>query len=152
MKRAMLALPAAVLIAATATAQTGAQTETTTEATTETMAGERFGTNWSLSVGTTFFTDGDSATLRSTEDITTGWQSLSQEDRDMILADCKIFLAAHGDTAAEGSGAATTTDGSAGTAAGPDTSAAVGADAATTAAAGYDMAEMKAICEKVDEL
>ncbi|MBL9074473.1 hypothetical protein [Tabrizicola sp.] len=149
MKRVILALPVTILLSAEATAQSDATAigNATPEAAT---AGE-FGTNWPLSVGTTFFTDADSATLRSREELTKGWQSLSPEDQTMIKADCQAFLTAHGDAGTDGSAAAADTS--------ADTAASDGAatgttstDPATTAPTGYDLAEMKAICEAVGTL
>ncbi len=174
-----LAVPALALFAATAMAQTDTTTGVATGTDAAAGSGETFGTNWSLSVGTTFFTDGENGTLRPIEELTSGWQSLPQEDRDMITADCQAFETAHGDAAAAGStdttGAAAT-DGTAGTTAGTDagttTTGTVDtgtADAGTadtsmtdtgTAAGrtdtsqpvGYDMAEMQAICDAVGQL
>lgn len=176
MKHVMFAAPLTAMIAAAALAQTdttvGATVDAATGATTGAAVGteasvdagasvDTFGTNWPLSVGTTFFTDGDSATLRTTEEIGAGWQSLSQEDRDMIKADCEAFMAAHSDAAADSSASGTTTEGASGAAATDTTTSGTAAtdagtveaetsaatDAATTAPAGYDMAEMRAICE-----
>lgn len=187
MKHFMFALPAVAMVAGAALAQTDTTTGTGTETGATTgmstdATGGMYGTNWPLSVGTTFFTDADSATLRATDEVTAGWQSLSQEDRDMIKADCTTFMAAHGDAAMEGSASTdaasgtatdTSTTGDAATTAtgtdaattatgtdaattgtsGTDTAATTtDAGAATTAAAGYDMAEMKAICEAVETL
>jgi hypothetical protein len=105
-----------------------------------------FGTNWPLSVGTTFFQEGDSSMLRDQPEITSGWQSLSTEDRDMILADCDTFLAAHGSNSAAATGTATAESPATG-----DASATSGTDAATTAPTGYTLAQMIAICETVDQ-
>jgi hypothetical protein len=171
MRHLILALPAVALFAAAASAQTDTTAGSTpgTDGTTDVGAtGGMYGTNWPLSVGTTFLTDADSATLRATEEITSGWQSLSQEDRDMVLADCTTFMAAHGDASAESS-TATATDSSTGTSADAGASTDAGATAAGTsesgaattgtstgseaaAAAGYDLAEMRAICQAVDKL
>lgn len=165
MKHLILAVPATLILATAGIAQT-----TTTA---DTATGE-FGTNWPLSVGTTFLTDDTSATLRPTEELTQGWQSLSPEDQAMIRADCDIFRAAHGDAAATGDASTSSTTGTeSGTAStdtttgsGTDTATRTGTaetgaastdttatvDAATTAPTGYDMAEMKAICEAVGKL
>lgn len=154
MKHAILALPALLLCAGVTVAQTdtGTASETGTDANAAT-----FGTNWPLSVGTTFFTDAESSSLRAPEDISTGWASLPQTDRDLITADCKTFMEAHGADSSTETGAASATDTTASTAA--DTASATDGAAATAAtegtistAAGYDMAEMKAICEAVGEL
>lgn len=155
MKRVILALPATLLLAAGATAQSDATA--TESATPDAVAAGEFGTNWPLSVGTTFFTDADSATLRSTEELAKGWQSLSLEDRTMIKVDCQAFLAGHSDAGTDASAGAMATDSST-TAA--DTGSPTGAaasdgamtDAATTVPTGYDLAEMKAICEAVGSL
>lgn len=159
MKHVMLAVPATLLFAAAAFAQT--DTTTGTDATTATTAagtsGEKFGTNWPLSVGTTFFTDADSTALRPTEEVTKGWQSLSPEDQTMIKTDCEAFMAVHGgagDTATTGTATDPATDGTASTdmSATGTASSDAGTDAATSAPAGYDMAEMKAICGAVGAL
>jgi hypothetical protein len=172
MNRFMLTLPAVALFASAAVAQTDTSGGTTgTDAGTGAAAavgagGGKYGTNWPLSVGTTFFTDGESSTLRSAEELSTGWQSLSQEDRDLVLADCEKFRTDHG---VDGAGAAST-EGTAGatsdtgtaTAEGAGTgeaTTATGTDAATTTAetratttsAGYDMAQMMAICEAAQQ-
>ena len=97
-----------------------AQTDTTSGA-----GGERFGTSWPDTIGSTFFMDKGKASLRSDADLTSGWQALSQADRDTIMTDCKAFNAAHGD-AHEGD---------------PGTMAADGP--------GYDMTQMRAICGAV---
>lgn len=146
MRHTIFTMTAVTMIATAAFAQT--TTTTGTDA-----AGGTFGTTWPLSIGTTFLTDADTATLRSTEEITAGWQSLSQEDRDMVLAECRTFMEAHGDAAATGS-TSTSTDTATGTStdAGAATTATTGTDAQTTENAGYDMAEMKAICEAADKL
>jgi hypothetical protein len=182
MKKLMFALPAMALIATAAVAQTDTTgnstgTDSTSAATDSTSAttgmnatGQTYGTNWPLSVGTTFFSDETSSSLRGREDLDSGWQSLSQEDRDMIVADCDTFMAIHRGDATDGSGT-TSTDGTAGTSTGASTStstgtettatesvatgdatATTGVDAATSAPTGYDMAQMFMICEAVEGL
>ena len=145
MKQVIFAVPVAVLCAAAAFAQT----ETTTAPATTGAAGEMFGMNWPLSVETTFFTDATGTSLRSTEELTSGWQSLSPEDQAMIRTDCEAFTAAHGDGAATDAGG-TAASGSAATgttATGTEATADTGA--AAKVPAGYDMAKMKMICEAV---
>lgn len=120
MKNVLIAVPAALLLAGASFAQTEGTLDTDTTVTTGAEVGaegETFGTNWPLSVGTTFFGGSDSATLRSTEEVSSGWQSLSVEDQTMIRADCIAFLAAHGES---------------GTDSGAMTDSAVSADASTT--------------------
>ncbi len=141
----VFALPALALAFVTATAV--AQTSTGTGASTgvdATGAGQAFGTNWSLSVGTTFFTDGENRTLRSREEIASGWQSLSKEDRDMIAADCLVFQGAHGGAA--DMSAPETPD------IGNNATATTATDAETSAPTGYDMVAMQIICDAVDTL
>ena len=125
MKHVMFAVPLALLLGTTAIAQTDTTTGATTGADATTGAsGEMFGTNWPLSVGTTFFSDAESATLRSSEELSSGWQSLSAEDQTMIRADCQTFMAAHGDAstgASTDTSTSTTTTGTAGTDAAPGT-------------------------------
>jgi hypothetical protein len=166
MKHFMFSIPAVALLAVAASAQTDTTTTGTAADASTAASGEMFGTNWPLSVGTTFFAGSDSAALRGTEEITSGWASLSQEDRDMVIADCKTFTSAHGDAAAGGTAETTTgttaetgkadtaTTGTAGmdTAAGADATVTTGAESATTVAVGYDMTEMKAICDTVSKL
>lgn len=189
MKPAFLAVPAVALFATGVFAQTdtttgvatgidtGVTVDTTIGADTSTTAGmdasaESFGTNWPLSVGTTFFSGADTGTLRTTEEISSGWQSLSQEDRDMIMADCVTFMAVHGDAS---TGAATSAGTDAATGTSTDTTAGASTDAGTATtgtatdttagastgtastegtiatAVGYDLVEMKAICEAVEK-
>jgi hypothetical protein len=110
MKHLMLAVPATLFMATAGIAQT----DTTAGASGEASASGEFGTNWPLSVGTTFLTDDTSATVRTPEELSNGWQSLTPEDQTMIRTDCQAFLAAHadagtsGDTSASDSSAATT--------------------------------------------
>jgi hypothetical protein len=161
MKQIILAVPAVALLSFGALAQT----ESGTMATEGSEAGATFGTNWSLSVGTTFIDSANPGALRSAEDISTGWQSLTQEDRDLVLADCKAFMEAHGMEASTDAGTAdagtTATDDA--SAAASDTTAATSGDATTDTTAqadagaapvnaGYDMAQMKAICEAAQGL
>lgn len=125
MRRLIFTVPAALMLAGVAWGETDA---TPMDATPD---GETFGTAWSLSVRTTFLSEDD--TLRSAEDIASGWQSLAPEEQATIRSDCKAFIAAHGDEA-EGDAAA--------------------APAATgdTVAEGYDLDEMRAICAAVEKL
>jgi hypothetical protein len=135
MKHLMLAVPATLFMAAAGFAQT----DTTAGTSSEASALGEFGTNWPLSVGTTFLTDDSSATVRPMEELTTGWQSLSPEDQTMIRTDCQAFLAAHGD--AENSGDASGSDSSTattGTAATEGATESTGSADATTGSASTD--------------
>lgn len=156
MKQFILAVPAVALLSFGALAQTESGTATEGADT-----GATFGTNWSLSVGTTFIDSANPGELRSAEDISTGWQSLTQEDRDLVLADCKAFMEAHGTEAstdgaaadasatATGEASAAASDATSGDAA-ADTTAQENTEVATNV--GYDMAQMKAICEAAQGL
>ena len=148
MKKFILAIPAVTLLSLGAMAQT----ESGTDATSGTDANAMFGTNWSLSVGTTFFDAANPGTLRAKEDIQTAWQSLTQEDRDLVVADCRTFMEAHGSAessgaAVEGGATADTSTGGASTDTTAQADATTGDTGATAPVAGYDMAQMKSICE-----
>lgn len=86
MKPFIIAAPLALVLASGVIAQTTA-TEDPADATV-------YGTDWSLSVGATFFSDADNKTLRSPEEIAQGWQSLSEDDRNKVIAECERFSAA----------------------------------------------------------
>lgn len=58
-----------------------------------------FGEKWTGMVGSQFFTDTTITTLRADADILTAWQSMTEEQRAMVKADCDM---------ANTSGAATT--------------------------------------------
>ncbi len=164
MKQFFIAAPIALLLGSAVTAQTatdGTATDGATPITNEADTGEMsYGTGWSESIGTTFFTDSERQTLRSQEEITQGWQSLSQEDRDMVTAECDRFSAetnagGNMDTTTEGAATTdTTTDTATGTAA-TDTATTTegsGAEGTATAAAGYDLNAMMAICPAIQDL
>lgn len=173
MKRALLSLPLLAAAASIAVAQTDA-TDTPAAADETGM----FGTNWPLSVGTTFFADEGTTSLRADGELKSGWTSLSQEDRDMITSDCALFMATHGDMAAgdaadggatgasgAGDAAASGAAGDGSAEAGSDAAGAGDAGAASTggtgtmtgaengavATTGYDLAQMKAICGAVQK-
>ena len=147
MKQVMFAVPVAVLCAGAALAQTETTTQGDASGTaTAGATGEMFGTSWPLSVGTTFFTGADSATLRSADELAKGWQSLSPEDQTMIRTDCEAFLAAHADEAAPTEGGATAEAGATAPATG---TAGSESGTAATVPAGYNLAEMQAICGAV---
>jgi hypothetical protein len=110
MKLLMLAVPATLFMTAAGLAQTDT---TTTGTSVETSGSGEFGTNWPLTVGTTFLIDDSSAKVRPIEELSQGWQSLTPEDQTMIRTDCQAFLAAHGNATGSDSSAATT--GTAGT-------------------------------------
>jgi hypothetical protein len=114
MKHLLLAAPLGVLLASGAFAQTST-TEGVTEGATEgatdgmtesmtngTTGGETstmnsgsmtYGTTWSDDAANAFYSDPERKTLRTTDEITQQWPSLSQEDRDIILVECARFKA-----------------------------------------------------------
>jgi hypothetical protein len=148
MKNLVYALSASVAWSAVAMAQTD----------TPATSGDRFGTSWPLSIGTTFFTGEGNATLQTGDELRNGWQSLSQADRDMIEADCQAFNEEHGLSDAEGAGDASVTITNDGVAADTESSvegSAEVADGTETAPdssvdePGYDLVEMRAICDAV---
>lgn len=160
MKHLMLAVPVAALFAVPALAET-ATTDGSIDAEGATgEVGATYGTNWPLSIGSTFFTDAELTTMRSADEISQGWQLLSQEDRDTVLAECERFMTESG---ASGTGDAAATD-----ATGTETGAATaegstagsgdmstgaatgdGAVADETTVVGYDMNAMMTICPTV---
>lgn len=121
---------AAQLTGAVALAQT---TESTTGTGTMTTPTGSFGSDWSSSLGSALFGE-DGSTVRSTNEIETQWQTVSEEDRAMVRRDCIMFMQEAGgstDTGTTGSG---TTDGTATTGTTGTTGAT--ADSATSGAAG----------------
>jgi predicted Fe-S protein YdhL (DUF1289 family) len=168
MKRYLLAVPVAVLMSGVAFAQT---TETTAE-TAGSGTTSNYGTNWSQSIGSTFYSDPEMTTMRTPEEISTGWTSMTQEDRDAVLAECSRFRTDTGaDASTDTSAAAGTetatgaetaaTDTTTATAAGTDTTTAAGTDTTTatadTATTGTTMASvgvsadsMKMLCDTVE--
>ncbi|MEI2808506.1 MULTISPECIES: hypothetical protein [Paracoccaceae] len=49
-----------------------------------------FGETWGGTVGTQFFTDDTMGTLRSDDEIRNAWQSMTEEQRAMVTADCDL--------------------------------------------------------------
>ncbi len=134
MTRYFLTLSAATLMCGAAFAQT-ADTATNKGAA---QIGSNYGTSWSPAVGSTFFSDPDMTTMRTPEEITTGWSSLSQEDRDAVEAECARYT---NDTGNAANGTVTA-----------DTTADVGASAdagAATTAAGLTGENVKTLCDMV---
>lgn len=71
-----------------------------------------FGETWGSTVGSQFFTDDTMGTLRSEDEIRNAWQSMTQEQQAMVMADCDLAKAGGTDAAATGTGtdsSATTT-------------------------------------------
>lgn len=88
MKNFIIAAPLAVLLGSVAFAQDAA---TGSDSSNGVSGSGVYGESWSQSIGTTFYTDADRTTLRSGEELTQGWSTLSQEDRDVVLAECERY-------------------------------------------------------------
>lgn len=117
-----------------------AQTSTTTG--TEGMS-STFGGDWTSSLGSAMFGEGGTD-VRSADELTSQWATLSEEDRAMIRRDCMAHMQQSGGaadttgTATDGTAPLGTTDGTGTT--GTDTTGtgtgATGADTGTTGTAG----------------
>lgn len=68
--------------------------------------------NWSAAVGSAFFSDPTTMTLRSEGEIRTNWQSLSAEEQAQVKADCRK-VAANSETTSSSSTGSTTSSTSA---------------------------------------
>jgi hypothetical protein len=133
MNRTSLAL---ALIAQLAAGSALAQTNTTTNQPEGSGSGSTYGTDWSSSLGAAMFGE-DGTTMRSVTEIATQWNTLSQDDKDMIRRDCMAYMQATG-TAAGSTGTAgtTTTTTGTGTAATGTGTASTGTDTTTTTGTG----------------
>lgn len=145
MKSYLLALPVAALMCGAAFAQTS-----------DTATGSTYGTTWSETTGSMFYSDPEMTTMRTPEEISTGWSTMSQEDRDSVLAECARYRTDSGTTAAAGTGTADA--GAAATTGTAETT--TGADATTTtestttgdatASMGVSAENMKMLCDTVE--
>jgi len=83
---ARLALVPAVvgLLAGAATAET---------ATLQEQGSGTYGLTWSHTIGDRFYTDDTYTILRADTDITAAWAELTEPDRMLVLADCKLVRA-----------------------------------------------------------
>lgn len=86
MKRFLLAVSAATLMSGAVYA--GA-TNTDSGAAGANM--EAYGGAFSKSISSTFYSDPEMTTMRSADEVKTGWSALSQEDRDMVVAECTRY-------------------------------------------------------------
>ena len=88
MKPWMISAPLALLLA------TAAVAETTNAAAEQPEGSGMYGGEWSESVGGAFMMmDNETMTMRSDEELATGWKALTQPDRDMVMRDCTTFQA-----------------------------------------------------------
>ena len=146
MKRYLLTLPVAALMCGAAFAETGA-----------TSTAGTYGSTWSKSVGSMFYSDSDMKTMRTPEGISSGWATLSQEDRDAVMADCARYRTDSGttaatktDTAKTGTDAATGTDSMAGTETTTGTEGAAADDATANTSMSASADNMKMMCAMVE--
>ena len=109
MKRTLLIITMAAQLAATAPMAQTADTSTTASTAAGTTTGT-FGSDWSASMGTAMMGN-DGISLRSADEITTQFDTMSDMDKDMLRRDCMMYMQTSG--AADTS---TTTDATAGTA------------------------------------
>ena len=94
MKRTILTLALATQLAAgTAFAQA---TATDTHSSDTATGSQTFGSDWSTTLGLALF-DEDGTTVRTDTEITAQWDTLSDEDKDMIRRDCTTRQTQSGD-------------------------------------------------------
>jgi len=87
MKNWMISAPLALMLATTAVAQDATGTDQP-----EGSGFQR--SDWSTAVNDAFIVmDNDKMTMRSDEELATGWKGMAQADRDMVMADCTKFQA-----------------------------------------------------------
>ncbi len=138
MTRYLLTLPVAALMCGAAFAQTPAADGT-------------YGSTWSRSTGAMFYSDPEMTTMRTPDEVSTSWSTLSQEDRDAVMAECVRYRTESGTTAATATGTAKTE-----TTAAPEGAAAEGAAAGDAAASdpaatmSVSAENMKSICDMVE--
>jgi hypothetical protein len=88
MTRTVLTLALAAQLAAGAVfAQT---TETITD-TIDEMAPSSFGADWSTALRGALISE-DGVTIRTAADLSAQWQTLSEEDRNILIRDCMMFM------------------------------------------------------------
>jgi hypothetical protein len=124
-----------------------AQTSATTTGTSGlNAASSTFGHDWSTTLGLAMFGDGES-TLRSESELTSQWETLSDEDKDMIRRDCMMHMqqsggmtGSTGTTGSTSSSTGTTTGGASGTAAGTPMT-------GSNPAINVSMEQMETICD-----
>lgn len=143
MKSHLLSLPVAALMCGAASAQT------------PTTSGGMYGSTWSQSAGSIFYSDPEMKLMRSPEEVSNRWATLSQEDKDAVMEECVRCRADSGTTAATGTGTAETgTDMATGTMAETGTDTTTGTDGAAagdaTATMGVSTENMKTICDMVE--
>jgi hypothetical protein len=157
MKSYLLTLPVAALMCGAAFAETATTATGTT--------GDTYGSTWSRSTGAMFYSDPEMTTMRTPDEISSSWSTLSQEDRDAVMAECTRYRTDTGTTAATDTGTTTETETGTGAATGTETTTgtetATGTDTTTategtatdgTMAAPMNVSaeNMKMICDMVE--
>lgn len=126
MKRTLLTMSLVATLAAGAAFAQEATTETTGS------GSAMYGSDWSQTLGSAVFSD-DGTTVRPAADLTTQWQSMSEEDKTMVQRDCMMHMQQAG-AATDTTGAAASTDATAST----DTTATTDTTASTDTTATTD--------------
>lgn len=163
MKRTLITIALAAQLAAVGAY---AQTSNTTTGMTSGASSVTFGSDWSMALGSAMFGE-DGTTVRQSTELSTQWNTLSEEDKSMIERDCMVYMQQTGDVtgttgAATGTTDATGTTGSSGTTGatgttGTTTGSTTGATAGTATGDGstpmtVTMEQMEQICEATKDL
>lgn len=159
MNRIVLTLTLTAQLAATAAF---AQTDTTTTGTgTADPTLGNFGSDWSSSMGTALMND-DGMTVRSSTELTTQWQTLSEADKEMVRRDCMVHMQTTGGTDTSTTG--TTSDTTSGstttdpmttapsTTTDPNATATTTTSSDSTAATGSGTTPMNITAEQMDQI
>lgn len=162
MKRTLITIALAAQLAA---AGAFAQTSNTTTGMSSGAGSVAFGSDWSTTLGSAMFGE-DGTTVRQSTELSTQWNTLSEEDKSMIQRDCMVYMqqtgGATGTTgAATGTTAAPATTGSSDTAGATGTTGVTGttgtttgstADATTGTAAGDGSTPMTVTMEQMEQI
>lgn len=116
-----------LIAAGTATAQTSTTATTGSSTDTSMGASTTLPSDWDDTIQGAFFTDGDNPSLVEESEMTTNWEALSDEQKEIVRSHCETV-----DTAST----STTMSGSAGTAGAAGTTGSAGSAAADTATSG----------------
>ena len=148
MRSTFLTLLMAVQLAAVpAFAQTSGTTTGTSGAG---MTSDTFGSDWSTTLGLALFAEGGTM-VRSDSELASQWQTLSDEDKNMIRRDCMLYMQQSGGTITGTTG--TTTGSSMGSTAGSAAGTTSGASATGSGAMiNVTMEQMEQICAATKDL
>ncbi len=140
---------AAQLAAAGAVAQT---TSSTTGTTDSGVMSDSFGSDWSKSLGSAMIGE-DGATVRTESEIATQWETLSDEDKEMVRRDCEKYTEqSEGTTDVETGSATTTTDSTVDTSQSGTSDTTTGSSSTDTTPMNVTMEQMAEICAATDDL